>query len=71
MLTVHEAADRLGLADSTLRAWIAQGRIGVIRLGRAVRVCPEEVTRLILENTVPARANQRQQSKAQEVRAGA
>ena len=55
MLTVKQAAERLGLRDSTLRAWIAQRRIGFVRLGRAVRIPSEEVERLIAENTIPAR----------------
>ena len=33
LLTVNEAAGSLGLAPVTLRAWIAQRRIGVVRLG--------------------------------------
>lgn len=55
MLTVHEAAERLGLADSTIRAWIVQRRIGVVRLGRAVRVPLEEIQRLIAKGTIPAK----------------
>lgn len=55
MLTVRQAAERLGLRESTLRRWIVQRRIGVVRLGRAVRILPEEVTRLIAEGTIPAR----------------
>jgi excisionase family DNA binding protein len=55
MLTVHQAAERLGLRDSTLRAWIAQRRIAIIRLGRAIRIPAEELERLIREGTVPAR----------------
>ena len=55
MLTVRQAAERLGLRESTLRAWIAQRRISVVRLGRAVRILPEEVDRLISEGTMPAR----------------
>jgi excisionase family DNA binding protein len=55
MLTVRQASERLGLRESTLRAWIAQRRIGVVRLGRAVRIPTEEVERLITENTIPAR----------------
>jgi excisionase family DNA binding protein len=54
MLTVRQAAERLGLRESTVRAWIAKRRIGVVRLGRAVRIPPEEVQRLIAEGTVPA-----------------
>lgn len=55
MLTVKQAAERLGLKAATLRAWIGQRRIGIVRLGRAVRIPLEEVERLIAEGTIPAR----------------
>jgi excisionase family DNA binding protein len=55
LLTVYEAADSLGLAPVTLRTWIAQRRIGVVRLGRAVRIPLSEIERLIERSTVPAR----------------
>ena len=55
MLTVSQAAERLGLKAATLRAWIGQRRIGIVRLGRAVRIPAEEIDRLIAEGTVPAR----------------
>ncbi len=59
MLTVRQAAERLGLRDSTLRAWIAQRRIGIVRLGRAVRIPLEEIERLVAEGSVPARERKR------------
>ena len=55
MLTVKQAAERLGLKNATVRAWIAQRRIGIVRLGRSVRIPVEEVERLIAEGTVPAK----------------
>jgi excisionase family DNA binding protein len=55
LVTVSEAARSLGLAQVTLRAWIAQRRIGVVRLGRAVRIPLTEIDRLIERSTVPAR----------------
>ena len=55
MLTVHQAAERLGLRDSTVRAWILQRRIGIVRLGPAVRIPVDEIERLISEGTIPAR----------------
>jgi excisionase family DNA binding protein len=55
LLKVREASERLGLQSSTLRAWIGQRRIGIVRLGRAVRIPAEEVERLIAEGTIPAR----------------
>jgi excisionase family DNA binding protein len=40
MLNVRQTAERLGLKESTVRAWIAQRRIGVVRLGRAFASAP-------------------------------
>jgi len=55
LLTVRQVAELLGLKESTVRAWIAQRRIGIVRLGRAIRISPEETERLIAEGTIPAR----------------
>jgi len=55
MLTVRLTAERLGLRESTVRAWIAQRRIGIVRLGRAIRIPLEEIERLISEGTIPAK----------------
>jgi excisionase family DNA binding protein len=54
LLSVEMAALRLGLKPITVRAWIAQRRIAVVRLGRRVLVPESEVTRLIKGNLVPA-----------------
>jgi excisionase family DNA binding protein len=55
-LTIRETAEALNLSQPTIRAWIARRKIGVIRLGRAIRVPTTEVQRLLTENTVPAQA---------------
>ncbi len=55
LLTLRETAERLGLKLSTLRAWKARRRIGIVCLGRSIRVHEAEVERLIREGTVPAR----------------
>jgi excisionase family DNA binding protein len=52
--TVKEAADELGLSPHTIRLWIAQRKIGHVRLGRAVRVPATEIARLVERGTVPA-----------------
>ena len=52
--TVAEAAAALGLSVHTIRAWIAQRRMGHVRLGRAVRVPAGEIRRLLERGTVPA-----------------
>lgn len=55
MLSIAEAARRLGLKEGTVRLWISRRKIAHVKLGRAVRVPQEEIERLIRENTIPAR----------------
>jgi len=54
LLSVEMVSLRLGLKPITVRTWIAQRRIAVVRLGRRVLVPESEVTRLIKRNFVPA-----------------
>ena len=54
LFTVPVAAGQLTVAEKTLWAWIAARRIGVVRLGRSVRVPASEVQRIIREGTTPA-----------------
>lgn len=52
LLTVPEAAERLRVKPSTIRAWILRGEyLQVVHLGRAVRVTSASVDELIRENT--------------------
>jgi excisionase family DNA binding protein len=53
MLTVVEAAERLGLAVQTVRLMCARRRIEHVKLGRSVRISPSEIDRILKENTVP------------------
>ena len=53
--TVIQAAEELNVSDSTIRAWIFQRRLGVVRLGRAVRIPAEEIKRLLTTGFVPAK----------------
>lgn len=55
-LTVEETANALGLSRHTVRAWIAQRRLGHVRLGRSIRVPVSEVSRLLDDNFRPAKA---------------
>jgi excisionase family DNA binding protein len=57
LLRVSEAAQMLGLHQSTLRSWILRRRhLAVVRVGtRAIRIPLAEVERLIREGFVPAR----------------
>lgn len=54
LLKVPEAAEMLALSQKTIWQWIGERRIGVVRLGRAVRVPQSEIERLMEEGTTPA-----------------
>jgi len=48
LLTVKDFSDRLGLAESTTRKWIASGRVTAVKLGdKAIRIHPDEIGKLI------------------------
>lgn len=46
---VPEASERLAISERTLWAWIANGRLPAVRLGRATRVRESDLRRLIAE----------------------
>ena len=54
LLTLQEVADELHVSIHTTRSWAASRKIGVIRLGRAIRVRRDEVDRLVAQGEVPA-----------------
>lgn len=54
LVKVPEAAEMLTLSQKTLWQWVGSRRIGVIRLGRAVRIPLSEIERLLEEGTTPA-----------------
>jgi len=55
MLTVPEAAARLGLSVATIRAWLARRKLGAVHLGRSVRIPESEITRMITRGFIPPR----------------
>lgn len=60
LLRVSEAAERLAVKESTLRAWILARRLSCVHIGRrAVRIPISEIERIIVEGTVPAREGRR------------
>jgi excisionase family DNA binding protein len=54
LVSIAKAAERLGLAEVTIRSWIAARRIGHVRLGRAIRIPLTEIERLVQTGFVPA-----------------
>lgn len=55
MLTVAQAAERLGLSPMTVRGWIFRRKVAYVKLGRSVRIAEAEIDRLLRHSTVPAR----------------
>lgn len=55
LLSVVEAAEALHLSPWTIRMWLVRGKIGSVKLGRAVRIPQAEILRLVSEGSRPAR----------------
>ena len=58
LLEIWEAAERLGVTQGMLNAWITKRRVTVVKFGAgngAVRVRASEVERLISQGTILAR----------------
>ena len=46
---LRQAAEALGLSHWTLRAWVRQGKVKAVRLGRRVLVEPAELQKMVAE----------------------
>jgi excisionase family DNA binding protein len=55
LINVKEAAGLLGVSPFTVRAWLREGRLAHIRLGRRVVLDPADLTRFVDAGRVPAR----------------
>jgi len=56
LLTATEAAEYLGVAESTIRGWASQGRIPKVKIGgTALRFDVKELDLLIESDKFPAR----------------
>jgi excisionase family DNA binding protein len=54
LLSVIEAAARLGLRPVTVRQWAGLRKIARVKLGRRVLIPASEIDRLIEASTIPA-----------------
>ena len=50
---ITDFAVMMAISPKTAWSWVAQRRIGVVRLGRAVRVPQSEIDRLLDDGFVP------------------
>jgi excisionase family DNA binding protein len=57
LLGTDEAAAALGIKPGTIRLWGAQRKIATVKLGRRRLIPEREISRLIAENTIPAKAS--------------
>jgi excisionase family DNA binding protein len=55
LLTIPQAAEVLGLSAATIRSWLSQHKVPVVKLGRAVRLKETDIRKLIEEGYIPAR----------------
>jgi excisionase family DNA binding protein len=53
--TVRQTAERLTVAPQTIRLWMSTGRLGFVRLGRAVRIPDSEIERLLDQGWISAK----------------
>lgn len=54
LFRVPEAASVLNIRPATLRRWIFDGKVAVVRVGsRAIRISSEEITRIVREGSSP------------------
>lgn len=56
LLTLKEAADRLAISLPTIRSWVWQRKIEIVKIGRCVRIREQIISELIFRNTIPPRA---------------
>jgi excisionase family DNA binding protein len=63
LVTVKEAAIRLGIGSTKLREMIARGEIPVIRIGRAVRIAVSVLEEWVKHQVLAARENASQYIK--------
>lgn len=54
LITLEEAAGRLGMKVVTLRMWAARRKIARCKIGRSVRIPESEVEKLIEHSLIPA-----------------
>lgn len=54
LLSVEDAAEKLGLHPETLRRWLRAKRIGGVRVGRKWKLRESDIQRFVAANATPA-----------------
>ena len=55
LLSIPEFAGLLGVTHSCVRRWVLERRVGVVKVGRLVRIPMAEFERIVTEGTRKAR----------------
>jgi excisionase family DNA binding protein len=54
LLTLEQAAQRLGMKTITLRMWASRRKIARCKIGRSVRIPESEIARIVETSLIPA-----------------
>lgn len=52
LLTLEDACERLQVSEATIRRLVKDGELRVVRIGRAIRVRPEDLDAFIRDHLV-------------------
>jgi excisionase family DNA binding protein len=55
LLSIPQFAEQLGVTSSCIRRWVLERKVGVIKIGRLVRIPATEFDRIVAEGTRVAR----------------
>lgn len=66
MIDLEEAAQRLGLSVSTVRRLVRDGELTAYRIGKQIRLRPEEVDAFVNANAIRVQPAARRESESDE-----
>ena len=64
LVSVREAASRLGCKEGTIRKWIREGLMHKVKLGRLVRIRREDLEAIVRLGLQPSEGHSSQTDKA-------
>lgn len=55
LLTVNQFAEALGVTPACIRRWLLERKIAHVKVGRLVRLTPDELSRVVQDGFRPAK----------------
>jgi excisionase family DNA binding protein len=71
LLTVREAATRLGVSEAAIRRWVTTGRLRGVRVGRALRIDNRDLDAIVTRGALDASADRADSAIVPELRPAA